>query len=312
VKYLHDFDFSDGSAPSAALIAANNTLWGVTPYGGTNSTGTLFSLDPATGVLTTVHAFDYTTEGKWPAALIDFNGLFIGTLTQGDIGQGKEGTIFSFDPSTGVEKTLYAFTNSEAGGGMPYGPIIIAGGTLYGTCLSGGEGDDGAGDIFALDLASGSFKILYQFPSVANGSTILNGGLVALKGALYGTTSVGGQYNSGTVFKLEIKTGNLTTLHNFNFGGSDGYDPQTGLTVYNGLLYGTTSLGGLYNGNTAGGIIFSIDPSSGAETIVYTVPEPSSAGKDPSAPLAVYKGSLFGTYYAGGTHEFGTVTKLSP
>jgi uncharacterized repeat protein (TIGR03803 family) len=309
VKYLHSFDYTDGDGPSAALVDVGNTLWGVTPYGGPNKTGTLFTLDPATKKLKTVYAFNTMTEGQNPAALIAYNGLLYGTLRQGQ--PLDQGAIFSFDPSTGVETTLYVFSNTETGGSMPFGPVIIDHGTMYGTCQSGSAGGDGGGDIFAFDLATNAFKILYQFPLVNDGSTLISG-LVLLKGALYGTTDNGGQYNSGTVFKLDIKSGKETVLHNFNYGGTDGYEPLAGLTYYNGLLYGTTALGGIYNGNTAAGIVYSIDPSNGSETIIYTVPEQTVGGDNSVAQLLAYKGSLFGTYYNGGTDEDGTAVKITP
>src|SRR5882762_4206645 len=40
-------------------------------------------------------------------------------------------------------------------------------------------------------------------------------------GNLYGTTSSGGRFNFGTVFKI-TPVGAITTLYDFNAGGSDG------------------------------------------------------------------------------------------
>jgi hypothetical protein len=67
----------------------------------------------------------------------------------------------------------------------------------------------------------------------------------------------------GTVFKLDLKTATLTTLHAFS-GGADG---RVGFSVaigLNGTVYGTTALGGnstncLGAGFPAGcGIVFEI------------------------------------------------------
>ena len=60
------------------------------------------------------------------------------------------------------------------------------------------------------------------------------------KGALYGTTRLGGPPGSGgTVFKLDPITKVRTTLHSFT--GADGELPDAGLVFdTKGALYGTT------------------------------------------------------------------------
>jgi uncharacterized repeat protein (TIGR03803 family) len=63
---------------------------------------------------------------------------------------------------------------------------------------------------------------------------------------LYGTTFSGGQYNYGTVFKLDASN-NLTVLHEFSGkeNDNDGAGPQAGLVMdSDGNLYGTTISGG--------------------------------------------------------------------
>jgi uncharacterized repeat protein (TIGR03803 family) len=67
-------------------------------------------------------------------------------------------------------------------------------------------------------------------------------------GNLYGTTSVGGKYDYGTVFELSPKTGGgwtETVLHNFDYNHKDGTLPEPSLIFdRSGNLYGTTDLGG--------------------------------------------------------------------
>ena len=73
-------------------------------------------------------------------------------------------------------------------------------------------------------------------------------------GNLYGSTLEGGQYGSGTVFKLDT-SGNLTTLHSFN--GTDGEYPAGPLVRdAAGNLYGTTEKGGVYGW----GAVFKLAP----------------------------------------------------
>lgn len=67
-----------------------------------------------------------------------------------------------------------------------------------------------------------------------------------MKGLLYGTTINGGSGCSGlgcgAVYSITT-TGTETVLHIFA-GTTDGEDPEAGLTVVNGTLYGTTYDGG--------------------------------------------------------------------
>ena len=53
----------------------------------------------------------------------------------------------------------------------------------------------------------------------------------------------------------------------WSFGsGTDGQTPEAGLINESGVLYGTTSFGGAKGEGT----LFSIDPATGAETVLYS------------------------------------------
>jgi uncharacterized repeat protein (TIGR03803 family) len=57
-KVLQSFnDKNDGAFPEAALLEVGGTLYGTTQNGGTASWGTVFSIDPATGVGKIVYSF---------------------------------------------------------------------------------------------------------------------------------------------------------------------------------------------------------------------------------------------------------------
>ena len=92
--------------------------------------------------------------------------------------------------------------------------------------------------------------IIYDFSAPQDG-VIPQGGLVAdAQGRLYGTTSVGGPLNGGTVFRLNPPTnaGSPWTeelLHTFGGNNPDGGGPQAGVTLGpDGSVYGTTVGGG--------------------------------------------------------------------
>ncbi len=80
-----------------------------------------------------------------------------------------------------------------------------------------------------------------------------------MKGTLYGTTSWGRAYGSGTssggtVFSITT-SGKEKVLHSFG-KGSDGADPRAGLIHVNGTLYGTTAEGGAHGDGT----VFALTP----------------------------------------------------
>lgn len=96
------------------------------------------------------------------------------------------------------------------------------------------------------------------------------GVIQATDGNFYGTTTGGGAYGYGTVFKIN-SGGMLTTLH--SFGGADGEFPYASLFQgADGNFYGTTSSGGAgecsFYGYTGCGTVFEIS-STGTLTTLH-------------------------------------------
>jgi uncharacterized repeat protein (TIGR03803 family) len=150
-----------------------------------------------------------------------------------------------------------------------------------------------------------SFTVIHHFTGGADGANPLNGLMMGAGGYMYGTTSGGGAYNNGTVYRI-ASTGILQTIYAFR-GGADGASPQSFLIAdAQGNLYGTTSAGGAYGGGT----VFRI--ANGAKTILHNF----GSGTDGSAPLGGlvfdHAGNLYGTASAGGAHGNGMVFMLSP
>jgi len=107
-------------------------------------------------------------------------------------------TVSAAEPAKYSEKVLYSFCsqkNCKDGSGPT--TLIDVKGTLYGTTVGGGItgcGGYGCGTAFSFDLVSGAEKVLYGFckqPNCADGESP-NGGLIDVKGTLYGTTNEGG------------------------------------------------------------------------------------------------------------------------
>lgn len=136
-------------------------------------------------------------------------------------------------------------------------------------------------------------------------------GLIAVNGALYGTTYYGGRNNYGTVFKVST-SGTERVLHSFK-GGTDGAYPLGGLIDVDGALYGTTSRGGgghCYD-RYGCGTVFEIT-TSGKERVIYSFKGWPHDGSSPEAGLIDVNGTLYGTTYGDGIYGiYGSVFAVS-
>lgn len=198
--------------------------------------------------------------------------------------------------------TVYSFNAFVGDARVPTSKLMRdAAGNLYGTTLAGGASN--LGTVFKIDRF-GKETLLHSFQG-SDGSEPFYGGLIMdLAGNLYGTTSAGGSYGNGTVFKLD-PSGNETVLHSFQ--GTDGDAPYGGLIRdWTGNLYGTTSAGGSYGSGT----VFKLDPS-GNETVLHDF-QGADDGATPYAALIMdLAGNLYGTTVLGGSYGSGTVFKVN-
>jgi uncharacterized repeat protein (TIGR03803 family) len=133
---LANFNNSNGAFPSSELLfdGAGNLL-GTTTSGGPGIDGTVFKLDPATDLLTTIATFGGARGIAPDAALIeDSAGNFYGTANRGDAF--GEGTVFKLDAGTYAFTTLFQFTG--ANGHFLNGALLDGQGNLFGTTSAGG------------------------------------------------------------------------------------------------------------------------------------------------------------------------------
>jgi uncharacterized repeat protein (TIGR03803 family) len=319
------YDCLDGSLPQSGLIVVKGKLYGTTSQGGDtgcsgNGCGTVFSVDPSTGTETVLHNFGGgRKDGSYPyAGLIEMNGKLYGTTFDGGEGcKGEKGcgTVFKINLNTGKEKVLYSFCTQRncADGADPYAGLIDVNGILYGTTFYGGLAGcpDGCGTVFSIDPDTGVESVLHAFTGGTDGATPQSG-LIDVNGVLYGTTENGGGSacsgrGCGTVFSIDPGTGAETVIHSFI--GSDGAAPEAALTYVNGMLYGTTVIGGGGGCGTGCGSVFSVDPNTGEENVVYAFRGTDSVF--PQGSLIAVKGALYGTTQWGGKNGSGTVFKVA-
>jgi uncharacterized repeat protein (TIGR03803 family) len=264
--------------------------------------------------------------------VFDAAGNLYGTTYYGGVGKHCEsgcGTVFELIPKKDggwTQKVLYSFLGWMAGDGQypAAGVILDSAGNLYGTTQQGGVYGLAGGIVFELTPgANGQWTetILHSFTNIGDpggdGYQPWAGLTFDADGNLYGTTVMGGLYDTGTVFELSPDAGSWTEtlIYSFTNSNGNGEAPYSGVIFdASGNLYGTTPNGGKYDY----GIVYELSPpqhEGGAwtETVIHGF-QGGSDGKYPLyANLILDKeGNLYGTTVVGGKANTGTVFELSP
>jgi uncharacterized repeat protein (TIGR03803 family) len=133
-------------------------------------------------------------------------------------------------------------------------------------------------------------------------------------GNIYGTTVLGGDFGSGTVFQLSPTPNGWvhTVLYSFT-GGADGGEPYKGVTLDSeGNLYGTAVTGG--SGNCEGGCGVAYKVSNTGGTWTQAVIHAFTGGDDGSGPGARVTvdtaGNIYGMAPTGGANGLGTIYRI--
>lgn len=292
---------------------------------------------PEAATVNLVYAFQGSPDGAYPSGglVADSNGSLYGVTESGGAtiegcsGNGC-GVVFELTPtgSGWSSSVLYSFTGGTDGG-SPGGSLVLdKSGNLYGT--TAGYGAHNSGVVFQL-LAPASAggvwteRVLYAFTGLDDGATPNRGLVSDAKGALFGSTALGGADTAGTIFSVTPPAGgpdgiwSFRLLHSFtggSFGSMDGAAPNGDMVFgYGGALYGTTALGG---GASGFGTIFQVAPPTVAggewtESVVYTFTD-LAGGSSPQVGLTAGKdGVLYGTTPSGsGRSLYGTAFEFAP
>ncbi|MEP1097758.1 MAG: choice-of-anchor tandem repeat GloVer-containing protein [Cyclobacteriaceae bacterium] len=326
---------------TSLLIHAQEKLWGVTPNGGNQSRGVIFSTDPdgsnyqvkhelvkysgstptnsklaldgegkLIGVAgTTIFQFDPATGdyiGKEPfgtsgtdprnprgGATIS-SGIIYGVTGNG--GTNFEGVIYRYNFDFNNFETEYDFTLST--GEFATGTMLAVGPTFYGVTTQGGDNDEGV--LYSYNRTNEVFTKLVDFNSMTNGKNPI--GDIILEGdKLFGVTTSDG----GTVFTYDLSTNTFATVLDNLIAPTTGTKPGGGLLkASDGLLYGVMENGG----SQSGGLIYSIDPSTNVQTIIYELDRfPGTFGYYPHGTLLEGSGGKLYGMAQGGTNGFGVV-----
>ncbi len=210
-----------------------------------------------------------TTQGSNPMAhlVVGPDGALYGVMARGGTispHPDGNGTLFKLQPN-GSFTQLHVFNWSDgsylgsdlASPSLNVPPLVV--GTdkaLYGCTYQGGA--SGVGTIFKLGT-DGTFTKLHDFAGDGVDGYFPDTGLVLGRdGAMYGTTSYGGTFGNGAIFRMETN-GTYTVLHSFSYEDGGLFNINYNGPVYpdsalvfgpDGALYGSTTSGGVGGGGT--------------------------------------------------------------
>ncbi|MFZ0230408.1 MAG: choice-of-anchor tandem repeat GloVer-containing protein, partial [Mycobacterium sp.] len=266
---------------------------------------------------TVLHSFGSGGDGWFPIGDLVKDGTNYYGVTFSGGSDGGGGTVFKVD-SSGRESVLHSFyappfdSNSPSpDGDFPQGGVILsANDNLYGSTSVGGTskrcslyGSDysGCGTVFKL-TTDGTETVLYRFcsqPGCTDGAVPIGSLFMDTSGNLYGVTNgPRSPYGSGAIFELSPKDGDWVEQILYNFRpGDNGYNPAAGVVMYNGSLFGTARLGGIYDA----GVIYKLSPNP-PDGWTYKVIHRFAQldGANPTELLMDSTGNLYGTTASGG------------
>lgn len=172
-------------------------------------------------------------------------------------------------------------------------------GQLYGMTVA-------ESNIFKYDPITQTGTNVWYFTGSGGGNPY--GDLIqASNGLLYGMTQLGGANNEGVIFSLDPISGSFVPL--FNFKDTMGIQPTGSLVqASNGLLYGGTYQGGIYNQ----GVLFSYDPVNAKYDTLLSFNGTNGAYCRQSSLMLAANGSLYGVTNGGGSNGEGALFSYDP
>ena len=293
--------------PSELLLAQDASLLG------TNGDSSIFRIDPLTAAVSIEARLDPTRHGSPVNGLIPigpgrYAGCYIGDSVPRFIG------VYAFDAGNDEIAGIAEFnTHGSPGapkGHSPRGGVAAdAAGNLWGSTAFGASGREGT--IFKRNAATGELTEPVEFTGTSGAhpgghplGRLVDDGL----GYFWGVTLQGGAGNVGTLFKIEISSGEHTVVTEFAFDwpSGPGCSPQAGLVADGlGFLWGTNRNSGPLGGR---GSVFKVNPATGEVSAVtgFTGDGGSRPGGGPRCELVPDgNGYLWGT-----TSDVPTVFKI--
>jgi uncharacterized repeat protein (TIGR03803 family) len=296
LQTVHAFGVAPRNPIGSLVQMPDGLLYGVS-LGGTNRFGAVYRMT-TNGVLLDTVSLDYLT-GEGPCATLakGKDGNLYGVAN--NQGTNSSGAIFKVETGGALKVTpFYSFAQSpditsRAGlcfgaDGIFYGARSVSGGTNYGSIFK-----IGTNAVFSILCYFNNTNGAYPYGTLVQGKD----------GTLYGTTEGGGvSNNNGTIFKITTN-GVFTSLYDFDY--TTGSEPGAGLVFgADGLLYGTTSSGGI-----GYGLIFRTD-TNGNLVVLHSFD--GTDGNFPNGSLVEGSdGSFYGTCAGDNGNDRGSIFKIT-
>jgi len=315
VLYETTDPLTDGIFSSPLAADGDGNRYGCTDPWGSNAP--MFELTPGS-------AAQWTFNPIWQSGCSGHVGLIIDSAGNlyGEFGNDFNGDIAELSPSSNgwAYTNLYEFCQQKdcPDGDNPLAPFSWdAKGNLYGTTYNGGDPRCYSCGVAFQMTPNGdgtwTYHVLHRFLNGKDGSSPYGSLTVDASGAAYGTTTHGGPYGNGNVFKLTpMKNGRwkLTVLYGFP-NGTNGVAQGVNLVFDKaGNLYG---IAGTSNCGGTCGLIFKLSPTKSGPwncTVVHRFN--LTDGNFPNGLTMDSQGNLFGTTQVGGKYGYGVVWEITP
>lgn len=274
-------------------------------------------------ILLSLFSISGTSFAQWELGVMhSFNGTngatSIGTMTLvGNTLYGRtsaggvngKGVIFKINTDSTDFQILYNFTDGSSNtlGKEPHhDAMLVAGNSLYGTALMGGNNDNGV--VYRIDLNGQNYTALHVFAGGNNDGAQPHSCLMMVDSVLYGLTAAGGTHGNGTLYKMNLDGSGFSVLHSFHNSTGDNSHGRLTLSSGGNKLFGMTKEGG----SSDFGVIFSYDLNSTDYAILHTFIGGANDGKTTDHGYLARSGdTVFGMTQYGGASDEGIVFSMN-
>lgn len=264
-----------------------------------------FSLQAGTVYTITGNATGSGANGA-RGGLVFSGGYLFGASQFG--GANGEGTIFRFDPSTGMYLINHNFAAMTDGFYPAKGVILANDNKLYGV---NGGGMNGLGTLFRIDQPGNTFETQRNFAALS-GATPSGALIQASDNKLYGVVSTGGIAGFGGIYQINLDGTGYALIHGFTgtTGARRGKGVSCGGVVEGpgGMLYGTA-----YAGGNAGdtGLFFSASTNGVSYNFMHAFDAPGLI-KPCNQLMLASDGLFYGAAEQGGPDNRGGLFRIAP
>lgn len=294
----YSFRQSKGYNHSRAFYMDGNKLYGVMRVGGKHNKGTLFKFNMSTKAFTVLHHFS-GPEGATPnGQLAKVGNKLYGNTYALD---GNRGGLFSYDllaDTLVVEAKLSSLT-----GGRCYGGVTAHNNKIYFTPANYGQ--HYRGTLLEFDIATKKLTRVHSFLD-SEGANSYGTPMVA-NNIIYGYTRNGGIGQRGVLYSYHLSSRKYTALLHFEPKPNGATGINNLMQASNGLMYGTTQLGGKYGK----GVIYSVDPVTDSFKKLYDLKD--STGFNLFGRMVDANGILYGFANSGlNDTRYGVLYSFNP